>query len=96
MASAMDSNNLDLALTSGFADEVSASFEAPQADLEAVNSIAHNAADSAESEAAATSTSNAFASHWPKGSVKTTEIAMGGVKVKVRTDSTPALLKQIR
>ena len=37
-----------------------------------------------------------FDDHWPKGSLKTTEISMGGVKVKVRTDSTPALLKQIR
>jgi len=33
---------------------------------------------------------------WPKGTIKTTEIAMGGLKVKVRTDATPASLKQIR
>jgi cell division protein ZapA (FtsZ GTPase activity inhibitor) len=31
-----------------------------------------------------------------KGAVKTTEISLGGVKVRVRTDSTPASLKQIR
>lgn len=32
----------------------------------------------------------------PRGSSKVTEIAIGGVKVKVRTDATPASLKQIR
>ncbi len=32
----------------------------------------------------------------PKGSPKVTEISVGGVKVKVRTDATPASLKQIR
>ncbi len=32
----------------------------------------------------------------PRGSPKVTEIAVGGVKVKVRTDATPASLKQIR
>jgi len=31
-----------------------------------------------------------------KGTVKTTEIAIGGTKVKVRTDATPAFLKQVR
>jgi len=32
----------------------------------------------------------------PRGSSKVTEISVGGVKVKVRTDATPASLKQIR
>jgi len=32
----------------------------------------------------------------PKGSEKVTEISVGEIKVKVKTDSTPALLKQIR
>ncbi len=32
----------------------------------------------------------------PKGSSKVTEISMGGTRVKVKTDATPALLKQIR
>lgn len=32
----------------------------------------------------------------PKGSSKVTEISMGGTRVKVKTDATPALLKQIK
>jgi len=32
----------------------------------------------------------------PKGSRKHTELTLGGVAVKVRTDATPATLKQIR
>jgi hypothetical protein len=39
---------------------------------------------------------NSLATESSRGSVKTTEIAMGGVKVKVRTDATPAWLKQVR
>ena len=34
--------------------------------------------------------------HLSRGSIKTTQIAMGGTQVKVRTDATPAALKQIR
>ena len=32
----------------------------------------------------------------PKGTVKTVELNMGGQKVKVRTDATPAFLKQVQ
>ena len=32
----------------------------------------------------------------PKGSQKTTEISLGDVSVKVATDTTPAIMKQIR
>ncbi|MBS1984834.1 MAG: cell division protein ZapA [Bdellovibrionales bacterium] len=32
----------------------------------------------------------------PKGSSKVVELALGGVKVKVKTDATPSSLKQIR
>jgi len=32
----------------------------------------------------------------PKGNEKVTEIALGGIAVKVRTEATPASLKQIR
>lgn len=33
---------------------------------------------------------------WTRGSLKNTEIALGGVKVKVRTDATPSNLKLVR
>ena len=33
---------------------------------------------------------------WPKGSSKTAEIAIGGTKVRVRTDSTPSAMRQVR
>ncbi len=32
----------------------------------------------------------------PRGSLKTAEISVGGTKVKVRTDATPSIMKQIR
>ena len=32
----------------------------------------------------------------PKGTVKSAEISVGGVKIKVKTDATPHTLKQIR
>src|SRR4051812_6522994 len=36
------------------------------------------------------------ADYLPRGSDKITEIALGSTKVKVKTDATPALLKQTR